>query len=124
MANTYSDFNQLDYNQLIFRQVDRIQIIAQSDFSTQNEKLFAFGWSIKLFRSLITDKLKDDDFKTQESEILKEREEINRDKINSPKEKYSFSKDFENHIKLFQCCMDLFGRKGLLYKNTISGIQK
>lgn len=123
MMDKFTDINQLDYNQLIFRQIDRIQIIAHTEWSSAEQKLFATSWSIKLFKSLITDELKDKTFTDKEKELKESREDILKLKKEKSKQ-YSFEDDFNNLMESFESCMNLFGRRGHLYKNVIHGHQE
>ena len=125
-AQSGNEFTQLDYNQLIFRQIDRIQIIAQSDFVEPAQKLMAFTWSIRLLKGLIT---KTGKFSVADQEFLdklKENESARKEIIAKKKSGKGYSNDdnYENLMSSFDLCVDLFGRRGLMYKNVVSGIQK
>jgi len=112
--------SKLDYEQMIFRGIDRIQIIAQSDFKDHKSKLYAFTWSVKLFEALVTDNIKDDIFR-KEASIIK-------DKISELRKKdkhdYKLEDDFDVKMELVEACINLFGRRGFLYKNVRSGRQR
>jgi len=120
------DFSQLDYNQLIFRQIDRIQIIATADTGNNESRLLSFSMSIRLLRGMISKDCKNPLADTKFLDSVKENEDKRNDimtrKISG--KHYSSQDDYYNLMEMYDICIDLFARRGLLYKNVVSGYQK
>ena len=119
---TTADIKELNYSQLMFIGMQQIQSIGLMAVDPKM-KLFNYTWAIRSFAAQIPKKIKDEEFNQEESDIKARRIEINRQKNTHSKE-YSYENDFENVMELFESCVNLLGRRGLLYANTIEGKQK
>jgi len=120
------DFSQLDYNQLIFRQIDRIQIIATEDNVNESSRLLAFSMSIRLLRGMISKDCKNPLADKKFLDAVKENEQKRLEIMNKKKNNkhYSADEDYHNLMEMYDICIDLFARRGLLYKNVVSGYQR
>jgi hypothetical protein len=121
-----NDFSQLDYSQLMFRQIDRIQIIATSDSQNPESKLLAFAMSIRLLKGMISKRCKnplaDHQFLEDITDNEKKRKVIMERK--KAHKGYSAEENYDNLMELYDICIDLFARRGLLYKNVVTGTQR
>lgn len=116
------DLKELDYSQLMFMGMQQIQSIGLMSVEPKM-KLFNYTWAIRSFAAQIPKKLKDTEFNEEVEKIKEERNKINAKKSNQSKE-YSFEEDFENVMQLFESCVNLLGRRGLIGKNVIEGVQQ
>jgi len=110
-----ADIQDLDFSQLLFRQIDRIQLLSQKNYSNNSDKLFDFTWSVRLLCSLIPNEIRTTDFKTKYETINKERKELKQN------QKTTFVEEFEKVEELFNLAIDLLASKGLLYKRISNG---
>jgi len=108
-----TDTRPVDYSQLMFLQINRINQLSMKDYKIRDDKLFDFLWSVKLFEKAITKDKRDKQFNIELEAWIKERKTII--------EKGDFAEKFDNVTNLFAICMNLLGRSGVLYKNVKNG---
>lgn len=108
--DTQAEIKNLDYAQIWFRTIDRIQSLSSKDYQDENSKLFDFSWSVRMFMQSIPTKNRDDEFKKDVIawELIL-------------KNKKTFNEKFDHYLLLFSHCIDLLARRGYLYKNVKNG---
>lgn len=106
--NLESDTKPLDYSQIYFRAIDRIQALSSKDYQNEKDKLFDFSWSVKMFKASIPNNKIDNVFK-------KEYKEWEAGTVSG------FKQEFEHYLDLFNICINNLGRNGVLFKHVKSG---
>jgi len=112
-----ADIKDLNFSELLFRQIDRIMSLSQKTYASNEDKLFDYLWSVKLLRSLIPEELRiqDEEFSKKEAIFNTTRKELLANK------QTHYSDHFDNVETLFELCIDLLAKKGLLYRRTSNG---
>jgi hypothetical protein len=113
------DINKLDYNQLIFLQINRIEFTTSKDFLNKREKMLSFRWQVEGLRSLISEELITKDFTEGETKIKTKIEDLFNDTKIPDSEKWIAFFSLVNDY--FRLCINLFATQGLLYRKSSIG---
>lgn len=108
----------LDYNQLVFLQINRIENTTAQQFNNTMEKLTSLRWQIEGLRNLIT---KDLETKTFSKDVSSITTSISSLFSVNMKESVRTQTYFNLLMRYFSLCIGCFASKGKLYKKMESG---
>jgi len=126
MADTIEIESQnLNYNQLVFRHIDRIQTMLTSSGSRE-DIIFRYSLGVQALISMIPETLrngKKNDSKDETKSFQDKLDDINtkRDTILKSKT-YNAREDYKLIQELFSLSINLFATKGYLYKKYSTGM--
>lgn len=105
-----ADIKNLDYGQIYFRTIDRINGLSTKDYKDEKDKLFDFSWSVKMFLSNIPKDARDNIF--NESYEKWKKKDI---------EQMSFDEKFDHWMELYSIGINQLARGGTLYRHVKYG---